>query len=718
MSEFDEILSNEFFIIDSNNLENVESKLYGYLIDGSNFYTEENRDLNAKLTGLGAYIFIDQTYNEIIINQDAGASFGIYVYKHDDVFCISNSFIKLVDYVKHRYPISFNEDAAGALLSYNYSSFIYRQTLVNEIEVLPRHYVVKIDVISKQIRYETIDYKEKTVDLDSQEAFDIIDEWFYSWTSLFRNLKAQTNNITVDLTGGFDSRVTFSLILASNINLNEIHIRSIKDEVYTHKEDYQIATQMSKEFNFKLNDMSSFDLNRYYFEELETSFKLSSYAKLGIHNQFFYKYFKNINPCYSITGYGGENIRHYHGVMPLNKYIENAKSVSPEIVENTKNIIDYNVNHIKNDFNGTYNDENIEYAISREAIHTYHFGRGTVEKYLTREFGLNPLLDPKINQIKRHDGVHIDEYLLIAIIYLRYCPKILDFDFNGTSEIKAETIEYAKKLNEKYPFNFEGYDLISSNIKNKSRERSTSKIKVSEIDNHLKDIFFSNAFKKQFEVYYSPEVYDNLALRLKTNKYVPLQFARPIFAIMKILHDIEINKFNADEDLVDWLNHFLDCGNEYDEDTLDMGIIEMLLKYNQARIDIMNHGKNNDIKFIKCSDKKCKITKPSWIKKENGGGIVAQSISNSMDLTFQCINDGEISISLKGKDERDANRNRFPIYIDYLNFKVNGKNIFNENTLTWHSEPYTHKKKVVNGEEITIHVEWKPFDYRSTYKTK
>ena len=98
--------------------------------------------------------------------------------------------------------------------------------------------VIKIDTVSEKISYEIIDYKEKTVDLDSQEAFDIIDNWFYRWTSLFRNLKKQTNNITADLTGGFDSRITFSLLLASNINLNEIHIRSIKDEVYTHKEDY------------------------------------------------------------------------------------------------------------------------------------------------------------------------------------------------------------------------------------------------------------------------------------------------------------------------------------------------------------------------------------------------------------------------------------------------------------------------------------------------
>lgn len=714
MSEYDELYADEFFIIDSNKLNEVESEFYGYLIDEGNFYTRDNFNNTVNLSGLGAYINIDREYNEIIIKQDANGSFGLYAYKNEDVFCISNSFVKLLDYVKQRYAISFNEDAANTLLAYNYSSYIYKQTLVNEIEILPRNYMIKIEIDSKKISYDIIDYKEKTVDLDSQEAFDIIDNWFYRWTSLFRNLKKQTNNITADLTGGFDSRITFSLLLASNINLNEIHIRSIKDEVYTHKEDYQIASKIAKEFNFRLNDLSPFNLNRYYFEEKETSLKLSANIKLGIHHQLFYKYFKNVNPCYSITGYGGENIRDYSHVMPLHEYIELAESFSPELVESTKKIIDYNVNHIKNDFYGTYNDENVDYGISRETIHTYHFGRGTIEKYLTNEFSISPLSDPEINKIKRHDGIHIDKNLLIAIIYLRYCPKLLDFDFNGTSEIKKETIEYAKKFNEKYPFTFNGYELASSELKNTTRDRSHSPISVREIDENLKEIFFSKAFRKQFEIYYSPELYNKFATRIKTMKYVPLQFACPAFIIMKVLNDIEISKFNADEDWYDWLNHFIETGNDYGQ--IDNEIIEKLLIYNTARIDIINKGANNDIEFISCSDTNSIHKKPAWIKPEVGGGLVVESKNNSMDLKFRCVKDGKLDISLKGKDVRDKNRNRFPVYIDYSEFTVNGAKILKENILTWHDKPYVYSKNVKNGEEITIHVAWKPFDHQSTFK--
>lgn len=717
MSEFEELYGDEFFIIDSNDLNSVKTRLYGFLIDEGNFYTNETMNMNAKLSGLGAYIHIQNDFDEITINQDANASLGLYVYKHEDVFCISNSFVKLLDYVKTRYPISFNEDAAGALLVCKFSSFIYKQTVINEIEVLPRNYIVKIDVLSKKIKYELVDYKEKTVPLDSQEAFDILDKWFYRWTALFRKLKKETNNITADLTGGFDSRITFSLILASNIDLSEINVRSVKDENYTHKEDYEIASQMAKRFNFRLNDLSKFNLSRYYFEEFETPIKISAYAKLGVHNQLFFKQFKNLNPCYSITGYGGENIRDYHGVTPLEEYVTNGKRLSPELAAHVKNVLKYNINHMKNDFFGRYFDDNIEYAISKEAVHTYHFGRGSMEKYLTNEFSLNPLTDPEISKIKRHDGICTDKNLLISIIYLRYCPEILDFDFEGDSELSDETVEYAKKINAKYPFNFAGYDLISSNIQRTQEEKliKENEIKYGDLIGLFKGVFLSNTFKKLFEIYYSPKLYSNLAIRAETWGYVSQQFIYPPIVIMKALNDIKINNFNANEEIVDWLNAFIETGHNHNE-TDNAEIMNKLLIYNTARIDITNHGPQNDVELIRCSDDENRCKKPSWVKPENGGGLVIESSKSSMELTVKCIKDGEVSFSLKGMDIRDKNWNRFPVYIDYTHFEINNEVIFDENILTWHDQPYVYKKKVENGEEITINLKWKPFDYQSVYK--
>lgn len=78
-------------------------------------------------------------------------------------------------------------------------------------------------------------YQENSLEPDSKEFFASLDMWYFKWTKFIRNLKKKTNNVMVDLTGGFDSRITFLLFLGANINLDEIFINSINDNLYTHK---------------------------------------------------------------------------------------------------------------------------------------------------------------------------------------------------------------------------------------------------------------------------------------------------------------------------------------------------------------------------------------------------------------------------------------------------------------------------------------------------
>ncbi len=42
MSEFEKYFKDEFFIIDSNNLENVETKLYGFIFDEGKIIKNNN----------------------------------------------------------------------------------------------------------------------------------------------------------------------------------------------------------------------------------------------------------------------------------------------------------------------------------------------------------------------------------------------------------------------------------------------------------------------------------------------------------------------------------------------------------------------------------------------------------------------------------------------------------------------------------------------------
>jgi hypothetical protein len=104
----------------------------------------------------------------------------------------------------------------------------------------------------KTFKIHYIDYKENSVPFESQEGLNIIDKWVDKWGYIFRSLKIQTNNIMLDLSGGFDTRTVLSILLNSGIDINEILINSINDTLHCHEEDFIIARNISKKFGFKL----------------------------------------------------------------------------------------------------------------------------------------------------------------------------------------------------------------------------------------------------------------------------------------------------------------------------------------------------------------------------------------------------------------------------------------------------------------------------------
>ena len=64
MEEFKEYFNEEFFIIDSNNLDSIKTKLYGFSFDGKNIIMQNNID---NLTSDGTYAYIKNENNQIRI---------------------------------------------------------------------------------------------------------------------------------------------------------------------------------------------------------------------------------------------------------------------------------------------------------------------------------------------------------------------------------------------------------------------------------------------------------------------------------------------------------------------------------------------------------------------------------------------------------------------------------------------------------------------------
>jgi hypothetical protein len=140
------------------------------------------------------------------------------------------------------------------------------------------------------------------------------------------------------------------------------------------------------------------------------------------------------------------------------------------------------------------------------------------------------------------------------------------------------------------------------------------------------------------------------------------------------------------------------------EPTID----KKFLPYLTSRLDVrmMSEG---DLQIVSTSDNKAKVRKADWLPK-NESGYFIHSCVGKMEVVAKASADSQIQLSLKGMDIRhpDDKSKRIPYWIDYTNFTVNGKVIFDKLTPIWHDKPYHYMLDVKADEKIIIWTEWQP----------
>lgn len=322
------LIKENFFIIDSNNLEEIQSHMYGYSISKkgiltNNYYKKLGQYEEPEPQGV--YIMIRRNGDQIRINQDFSGSFGLYIYeqKNKAYFVLSNSFLLLEEYLIGKQNFTLNKDFIDKFIISRLCSESIYETMLNEIAIVPSNAFININTKEKTLKIHYIDYKENSIPFESEEGLKIIDKWVDKWRYILSSLKKQTDNISIDLSGGFDSRTTLSIFLNSSVDMNSIIIHSMNDTLRNHIEDFNIAENISSKFQFKLNN---FNLNQKGIKlSTQDSLFCSIYSKLGFHKVFYFKtkYFEN--PRFLFTGAGGEALRGYPG-YPINKYIEDISS--------------------------------------------------------------------------------------------------------------------------------------------------------------------------------------------------------------------------------------------------------------------------------------------------------------------------------------------------------------------------------------------------------
>ena len=547
------LIKENFFIIDNKNLRNVQSHMYGFSISKEGILTDnyyKKMKIYKDPEPDGIYIMVRKINNEIKINQDFYGSIGLYLYenKESGYFAISNSFLLLEEYLVGKQNFTLNKDFADNFIFESYCASSINETLVKEITKLPANVFIIISIEKKSLNYYYIDYKENTIPLYSEEGLKIIDKWVDKWGYIIRSLSKQTNNICADLSGGFDSRVLFAVLLNSGVKLNDISIRSKKDKFNGHDEDLIIASNISSHFGIKLNDNKLDETGKLF--NLKDSLFCTIYVKLGFHKEFYIKKKFFDKPIFHFSGAGGELLRGYPG-KPIKEYIESLSLSSRKIKQNSKEfyyssrrLFQRSLEFLKQK-KSYENDFEISADFFYRGSARSHFGTASYESFIANIFYFEPLIDSDIKKLK-FNIIDSSPHDVPAYIYVRFAYDLINFPFQGKRILKTESIKKAEKLNKKFR-NYEKKKDYEPNFyidkERKSPASSTTNLKYNgDVDNYINELVKTNKIYYYIHKIYNDSIYNWCIEGIKKKIFFPYRYTYSLLAVAKTLEDISKNQ--------------------------------------------------------------------------------------------------------------------------------------------------------------------------------
>lgn len=530
-----------FFFIDSNHLENVSSRLYGFCIAdtaGQGIDDIMADQVFYQKTCNGCFVLVQDTERYIYISQDFIGSYGLYVFRRDDYFAVSNSFLFLLENIEKAFPVTANKDYMKYFLLCGLC-YAYKETPVNEVEMLSRHVSVIIDKERKTLELYKKVAEDETLEPDSAEGMAALDNWYYSWTNFIRNLCAKTDKVSVDLSGGMDSRLTFMLFLCAGVDFNKIRVNSTQDDLATHSEDLEIAQMIAEKYGFVLN--KRIPIEYIAFSQRDT-IELSFYVKLGFHKEMYFKRSYCEETVFAFSGGGGETHRDYN-CHSVEKFIgklcarQEAVGLECDFSDGIKSVVQHAKEGI-NDVYGSFEGKEFGHYLGREGMTRHHFGKSMVEQYLDNRIRISPLLDFNLHKLRYSAK---DSNLITALLYTRYCPELLEFKFDSGRSIDEKALKEAARINAKYPFRDSAKDrekFSGMNIHYIYRPFAEPAVKdgTNRPDEWCKKVFYSDFVKRNFCHAFPERLYDYADDFSKAQRYQPLREMCADIAIAKVIH--------------------------------------------------------------------------------------------------------------------------------------------------------------------------------------
>lgn len=168
---------------------------------------------------------------------------------------------------------------------------------------------------------------------------------------------------------------------------------------------------------------------------------------------------------------------------------------------------------------------------------------------------------------------------------------------------------------------------------------------------------------------------------------------------------IMLNEFEKQINVI--FNNFYE--NRYAFDELKTQLNWFKKAWTISRVDIKNIGnETNSIRIYEKEiryEKNLKITTPEWFTDNTGKGTKIEYENKKMKIGFQCINNGDVNINVRGVDYRNFNNERVPIYVNFKNITLNNKVFLDHDQLICHDKPFVIHRRSHNLERINLELE-------------
>lgn len=252
----------------------------------------------------GKYVSIRNDGDAVRFDTDYSGYNALYYFHDGTVWVVSNSFAQVVDFlranglaVRPNYPHLSHLGAIGLGAGQLFSL----ETAVHGVKLLPRDHALLMaphrPILERVSLPLAMDYGEA------------LSRHLHTWVSRVETyMTSDSSDLSIDLSGGLDSRTNFGLAVAARRRLSGSSTQPIisSGRSAAHQADYAVAETLTDHYGFELNGQPS---QRSYRLSGEEAFYTWRNLSMGVYSPLYVPTMGPTPGFSSLIGSGGENHR-------------------------------------------------------------------------------------------------------------------------------------------------------------------------------------------------------------------------------------------------------------------------------------------------------------------------------------------------------------------------------------------------------------------------